>query len=190
MPMDAVAAVTGDVWPPTHGRCTRVAGVLCALCRCGRTLITHLPHNTASHPPKQHPLQVQGTKIGPSCCAFSVLSCLQSEGKIMVIMPKFSFGRGSAPHPAGAPSQTPAAGWGSAPDPAGLPPWTHNFCTFASCPRPPSLLQLWEHFCKNTLKTPSTSAYSPPVGGGNRAGAHCRMPHRATALRTTRSGKN
>ena len=91
--MKAVAAVTGDVWPPTHGRCTRVAGVLCALCRCGRMLITHLPHNTASHPPKQQPLQVQGSKIGPSCCAFSVLSCLQSEGNIMVIMPTFfSFG--------------------------------------------------------------------------------------------------
>ena len=89
--MNAVAAVTGDVWPPTHGRCTRVAGVICALCRCGRMLITHLPHNTASHPPKQQPLQVQGSKIGPSCCAFSVLGCLQSEGKIMVIMPKFSF---------------------------------------------------------------------------------------------------
>ena len=106
MPMKAVAAVTGDVWPPTHGRCTRVAGVLCALCRCGRMLITHLPHNTASHPPKQQPLQVQGSKIGPSCCAFSVLSCLQSEGKIMVIMPKFS----SA-------GLCPAPGWGSAPDP-------------------------------------------------------------------------
>ena len=115
-----------------------------------RTDVDHSPSpHTASHPPKQQPLHVQGSKIGPSCCAFSVLSCLQSEGKIMVMMPTFLL-RGPAPHPAGA---------------AGLPPWTHNFCTFASCPRPPSLLQCWEHFCKNTLKTPSTSAYFPPRPG-------------------------